>query len=158
MQITNLLGSLYVKPLPFNAPTGRSLVDNVTTKVAADASSFADSLTTAAAASTATTSIATTPTPPDASASSSDKSKNDQATQDFLDYMKETPAQRLEDAWLASHHLTRKQLEAEGNREADGNRDRSADQASGAIAAEDRHRRLSLGRDGRATPPLCRQS
>jgi hypothetical protein len=112
MQITNLLGSLYVKPLPFNAPTGRSLVDNVTTKVAADASSFADSLTTAAAASTATTSIATTPTPPDASASSSDKSKNDQATQDFLDYMKETPAQRLEDAWLASHHLTRKQLEA----------------------------------------------
>lgn len=32
--------------------------------------------------------------------------------QAFLNYMKETPAQRLEDAWLASHHLTRKQLEA----------------------------------------------
>ncbi len=31
--------------------------------------------------------------------------------QAFLNYMKETPAQRLEDAWLASHHMTRKDLE-----------------------------------------------
>ncbi|MDB5411193.1 MAG: hypothetical protein JWL84_6105 [Rhodospirillales bacterium] len=30
----------------------------------------------------------------------------------FLNYMKETPAQRIEDSWLASHHLTRKQLDA----------------------------------------------
>jgi hypothetical protein len=33
-------------------------------------------------------------------------------TQTFLDYMKETPAQQMEDAWLASHHLTRKDLAA----------------------------------------------
>lgn len=32
--------------------------------------------------------------------------------QAFLDYMKETPAQKLEDQWLAAHHLTRKQLDA----------------------------------------------
>jgi hypothetical protein len=31
-------------------------------------------------------------------------------TQSFLAYMKETPAQKLEDAWLAKHHLTRQQL------------------------------------------------
>ena len=31
--------------------------------------------------------------------------------QTFLNYMKETPAQKLEDAWLASHHLTHKDLE-----------------------------------------------
>jgi hypothetical protein len=30
--------------------------------------------------------------------------------QAFLDYMKETPAQRMEDAWLSAHHLTRQQL------------------------------------------------
>ena len=32
--------------------------------------------------------------------------------QQFLNYMKETPAQRMEDSWLAAHHLTRKQLES----------------------------------------------
>jgi hypothetical protein len=36
----------------------------------------------------------------------------DSAEQAFLDYMKETPAQKLEDQWLAAHHLTRKQLDA----------------------------------------------
>jgi hypothetical protein len=36
----------------------------------------------------------------------------DAAEQAFLDYMKETPAQKLEDQWLAAHHLTRKQLDA----------------------------------------------
>jgi hypothetical protein len=30
----------------------------------------------------------------------------------FLNYMKETPGQRMEDSWLASHHLTRQQLDA----------------------------------------------
>ncbi len=39
-------------------------------------------------------------------------STGDSAAQAFLNYMKETPAQKLEDAWLASHHLTRKELEA----------------------------------------------
>jgi hypothetical protein len=39
-------------------------------------------------------------------------STGDSAAQTFLNYMKETPAQKLEDAWLASHHLTRKDLEA----------------------------------------------
>ncbi len=39
-------------------------------------------------------------------------SAGDTAKQIFLNYMKESPAERLEDAWLASHHLTRKDLEA----------------------------------------------
>jgi DNA-binding transcriptional regulator YdaS (Cro superfamily) len=30
----------------------------------------------------------------------------------FLNYMKETPAQQMEDSWLANHHLTTKQLAA----------------------------------------------
>jgi hypothetical protein len=30
----------------------------------------------------------------------------------FLNYMKETPAQQMEDSWLANHHLTAKQLAA----------------------------------------------
>jgi hypothetical protein len=32
--------------------------------------------------------------------------------QEFLNYMKETPAQQMEDAWLKAHHLTRAQLAA----------------------------------------------
>ncbi len=32
------------------------------------------------------------------------------ATQTFLNYMKETPAQQFEDSWLAAHHLTEQQL------------------------------------------------
>jgi hypothetical protein len=31
---------------------------------------------------------------------------------EFLDYMKETPAQRFEDNWLAAHYLTREQYDA----------------------------------------------
>jgi hypothetical protein len=34
------------------------------------------------------------------------------AEQQFLNYMKETPAQQYEDSWLAAHHLTRQQLNA----------------------------------------------
>jgi len=34
------------------------------------------------------------------------------AAQNFLKYMNETPAQKLEDAWLKAHHLTREQLAA----------------------------------------------
>jgi hypothetical protein len=30
----------------------------------------------------------------------------------FLNYMKETPAQRIQDTWLANHHLTQQQLAA----------------------------------------------
>ena len=45
-------------------------------------------------------------------ASSSSGSSSEDPAQAFLDYMKETPAQQMEDAWLAAHHLTRKQLEA----------------------------------------------
>jgi hypothetical protein len=37
---------------------------------------------------------------------------SDAAEQKFLNYMKETPAQKLEDQWLAAHHLTRKDLDA----------------------------------------------
>ena len=34
------------------------------------------------------------------------------AEQAFLKYQRETPAQKLEDAWLKAHHLTREQLAA----------------------------------------------
>lgn len=40
--------------------------------------------------------------------------------QEFRNYMKETPAQRLEDTWLAAHHLTRQQYEAMSPQERDG--------------------------------------
>ena len=49
-----------------------------------------------------------------ASSSGSDDataSGNADPVQTFLNYMKETPAQKLEDAWLAGHHLTHKDLE-----------------------------------------------
>jgi len=52
---------------------------------------------------------------PSPSTSASDDGLGSASTdpaQAFLNYMKETPAQQLEDQWLASHHLTRKQLEA----------------------------------------------
>jgi hypothetical protein len=39
-------------------------------------------------------------------------STNDASAQAFLDYMKKPLAQKLEDAWLAKHNLTRKDLEA----------------------------------------------
>ena len=34
------------------------------------------------------------------------------AEQDFLNYMKQTPAQRMEDNWLRAHGLTREQYNA----------------------------------------------
>lgn len=37
--------------------------------------------------------------------------------QDFLKYMQETPQQRMEDAWLHAHGLTREQLAAMSPRE-----------------------------------------
>ena len=46
-----------------------------------------------------------------ASASSSGMA-SETAEQKFLNYMKERPAQKLEDQWLAAHHLTRKELDA----------------------------------------------
>ena len=108
MQISHgpfILQSLPVGPLKPVASSLASLVNTVT---------FPDP--TNAASSDA----ASAPTPPSttaqatkaASAAKSGAAKSDQATQDFLDYMKETPAQRLEDSWLAAHHLTRKDLEA----------------------------------------------
>jgi hypothetical protein len=36
----------------------------------------------------------------------------DDAVKSFQDYMKETPAQRMIDAWLKAHHLTEKELNA----------------------------------------------
>lgn len=47
-----------------------------------------------------------------ASAPSQSTSKGAQAAQNFLNYMKETPAQQMEDSWLAAHHLTEKDLAA----------------------------------------------
>ena len=44
--------------------------------------------------------------------SSSTPASGDDAAQSFLAYMKETPAQRMEDAWLTAHHMTRQQYEA----------------------------------------------
>lgn len=40
------------------------------------------------------------------------KPKVSDAEKIFLDYMKKSPAERMQDAWLASHHLTKKDLEA----------------------------------------------
>ena len=37
---------------------------------------------------------------------------SDTVEQQFLDYMKKSPAERMVDAWLQAHHLTRKDLEA----------------------------------------------
>lgn len=34
------------------------------------------------------------------------------AVQNFMTYMKETPAQQMESSWLAAHHLTLQQLNA----------------------------------------------
>jgi hypothetical protein len=39
---------------------------------------------------------------------------------EFRNYMKETPAQRLEDSWLAAHHLTRQQYEAMSPKDREG--------------------------------------
>lgn len=41
-----------------------------------------------------------------------DQSGLSQPAQDFLDYMKKTPAQRMVDAWLKQHNLTQEQLNA----------------------------------------------
>ncbi|MDY0884529.1 hypothetical protein ACFPL7_04085 [Dongia soli] len=41
-----------------------------------------------------------------------DQSGLSQPAQDFLDYMKKTPAQRMVDAWLKQHNLTQEELNA----------------------------------------------
>jgi hypothetical protein len=46
------------------------------------------------------------------SAASQSTSKGAEAAQNFLNYMKETPAQQMADSWLAAHHLTQKDLAA----------------------------------------------
>lgn len=38
--------------------------------------------------------------------------KNNDAVQQFIDYMSESPMQRMIDAWLKAHHLTEKDLES----------------------------------------------
>lgn len=51
--------------------------------------------------------------PAAAQAPAAQATTGDDTAQDyFLNYMKETPAQRMEDAWLAAHHLTAKDLAA----------------------------------------------
>jgi hypothetical protein len=44
------------------------------------------------------------------SASAGTSSSSETSAQWFLNYMKETPAQRFEDSWLAAHGLTEKDL------------------------------------------------
>ncbi|HEY1722345.1 MAG TPA: hypothetical protein VGG27_13975 [Magnetospirillaceae bacterium] len=44
--------------------------------------------------------------------SSKAASESNAAVQSFMNYMKETPAQRFEDSWLAAHGLTEKELNA----------------------------------------------
>jgi hypothetical protein len=51
----------------------------------------------------------TTPTQPSSGLTAT---SGNSAVQDFLAYMKETPAQRMEDSWLAAHGLTRDALNA----------------------------------------------
>jgi hypothetical protein len=38
--------------------------------------------------------------------------KPSDAEQEFLDYMKKTPEQRMQEAWLKAHHLTQAQFDA----------------------------------------------
>ena len=45
-------------------------------------------------------------------ATSGSGSDSDSFEQTFLNYMKESPAQRMTDAWLKAHHLTEKSLQA----------------------------------------------
>jgi len=47
-----------------------------------------------------------------ASSSSPAKKSGNAAADEFLAYMKESPAERMADAWLASHGLTREKLKA----------------------------------------------
>ena len=48
------------------------------------------------------------------------KSKSDSVVQDFLAYMKETPAQRMEDSWLNAHGITKAAFDAMETRYAAG--------------------------------------
>lgn len=43
---------------------------------------------------------------------SATKNSGEDVVQQFMDYMKESSAQRMEDAWLAAHGITRKQFDA----------------------------------------------
>lgn len=61
-----------------------------------------------ASQSKASSAAAAAPSASDQGASASGNA----AEQAFLNYMKETPAQHLEDAWLKAHGLTRQQLAA----------------------------------------------
>lgn len=78
---------------------------------AASASSLGQTL---AASGGQTSAVAAAATAADAaqSAASDDASGSSDPSQFFLNYMKETPAQRMQDAWLTAHHLTRQQLDA----------------------------------------------
>lgn len=51
-------------------------------------------------------------TQPSAASASGAATSGNAAEQAFLNYMKETPAQQMEDAWLKAHNLTRQQLAA----------------------------------------------
>lgn len=84
MQISNSLASFYA----LNATSASSLGQNM-----------------------AASSGSQTPTDSDAAQSAGSGSDSD-PSQYFLNYMKETPAQRMQDAWLAAHHLTREDLDA----------------------------------------------
>jgi len=59
------------------------------------------------------TAISNTNLSSNASLSSSGGSSSDSsAVQDFLNFMKESPAQRMVDEWLKAHNLTEKELTA----------------------------------------------
>ncbi|MDE1153674.1 MAG: hypothetical protein PW788_14155 [Micavibrio sp.] len=45
---------------------------------------------------------------------SASKKTDSTASTKFLDYMKQTPAQRLQEAWLAQHNITQQQFDAMG--------------------------------------------
>jgi hypothetical protein len=60
--------------------------------------------------SSAGSAAAASPAPAGADASAS--SGGSDALQYLENYLKESPAQRMEDAWLAKHHLSESQLEA----------------------------------------------
>jgi hypothetical protein len=67
---------------------------------------------TASASNTSSASSTSNPSSAPNAAGSSSSGAPDSAMQYLVNYLKESPAKRMEDAWLAQHNLTEQQLAA----------------------------------------------
>ena len=68
--------------------------------------------------------------------SSSSAQSSDQVETNFLDYMKESPMQRMIDAWLKAHNLTEKDLESMSPEKRDAIEKQMADDIKNQIERE----------------------